>query len=316
MAMNPMQRRTRNAFLLGLLVAVLIALVVVLVLLYKIKGLNEAKEALENAQSYKYVATQDLVSGQEITFDMFSYEKVISTVSDADMISELDFEFFDEATGAIATKIDEEGNPITKKVAMRITVPAGTIVTKDMIYEVDDPVMADQRILEYSCIVLPSQLQEGEFIDIRYAIPDGQDYIVLSKKKVLQCTVNSIWLKMTEDEMLTLASAIVESYRSEGAIKLYAVQYTEPGMQTAAIPTYPVKAEVKELIRKDPNIVEKAKQEIEYRYQAYDQINERNRHISKYIDDQSESEQKDYVSTGFSQEITELRSKREEYLGE
>ena len=133
MAMNPMQRRTRNAFLLGLLVAVLIALVVVLVLLYKIKGLNEAKEALENAQSYKYVATQDLVSGQEITFDMFSYEKVISTVSDADMISELDFEFFDEATGAIATKIDEEGNPITKKVAMRITVPAGTIVTKDMI---------------------------------------------------------------------------------------------------------------------------------------------------------------------------------------
>ena len=79
MAMNPMQRRTRNAFLLGLLVAVLIALVVVLVLLYKIKGLNEAKEALENAQSYKYVATQDLVSGQEITFDMFS--QIVSLLS-------------------------------------------------------------------------------------------------------------------------------------------------------------------------------------------------------------------------------------------
>ncbi len=316
MAMNPMQRRTRNAFLLGLLVAVLIALVVVLVLLYKIKGLNEAKEALENAQKEKLVCTQDLVSGQEITYDMFETKKVISDVSDTEVIDSMDFEFLDEVTGSVAVKIDEEGNQIYKKVAMKVSVPAGTIVTKDMIYEVDDPVTSDQRMLEYSCIVLPSQLQEGEYIDIRYSIPDGQDYIVLSKKKVLQCTVNSIWLKLTEDEMLTLESAIVETYRSEGSVKLYAVQYTEPGMQTAAIPTYPVKEAVKELIRKDPNVANEAKQKIEERYAQYYQLEERTKHIGVFIDAQTEDEQKEYVSAGFQQEISDLKSKREEFLGD
>jgi hypothetical protein len=315
MAMNPMQRRTRNAFLLGLLVAVLIALVIVLVLLYKIKGLNEAKEALENAQKFKYVASQDLVSGQEVTFDMFMQKKVISDVPDTDIVDSLDFEFIDEVTGEVITKIDEEGNQLTKKMAIKISVPAGTIVTKDMLYEVDDPIRADQRWMEYSCISLPSQLVEGEYIDIRYAIPDGQDYIVLSKKKVLQCTATSVWFKMTEDEMLTLASAIVESYINSG-IKLYAVQYTEPGMQTASIPTYPVKEEIKELIRRDPNVYEEAKQAIEYRYAQYGQANERNGHISKYIDSYDFEEKAGRVEAGYKSEQQELLQKRQQFLGD
>ena len=69
MAVNPMQRRARNSFLIGFLVALIIMALVVLLLLYKIKNLNEAKEALESKQRTVLVATADLKSGEEVTMD-------------------------------------------------------------------------------------------------------------------------------------------------------------------------------------------------------------------------------------------------------
>ena len=46
MAMNPMQRRARNSFLIGFLVALIIMAVVVFLLLYQIKSIKEAKAKL------------------------------------------------------------------------------------------------------------------------------------------------------------------------------------------------------------------------------------------------------------------------------
>ena len=316
MAMNPMQRRTRNSFLLGFLIALVIMFLVVVFLLYKIKGLNEAKEALEAKQTEKLVAIQDLKSGQEILqkeFDeYFTYETVISDVPDEQIFDETDFNFYD-VEGKIIKKVDQDDNPIYKKIQMRIDVPAGTIVTKNMVEEVDNVLTADVRTVEFTSVTLPAQLQEGEYIDIRYAIPDGQDYIVLSRKKVLQCNKTSIWLNLTEDELLTMNSAIVETYRNKG-IKLYAVQYVEPGMQVAAIPTYPVKQEVKELIARDPNVVEEAKLGIEERYNRLGQGNERIYHIQTFLEDSVE-DQTDAVSTGIRDEAKILQSEREEFLG-
>ena len=50
MAMNPMQRRARNSFLLGFLVARVIMAVVVFLLLYQIKEIKAAKEKIEALQ--------------------------------------------------------------------------------------------------------------------------------------------------------------------------------------------------------------------------------------------------------------------------
>ena len=318
MAMNPMQRRTRNSFLLGFLIALVIMFLVVLFLLYKNKTLNEQKEALEALQSKKYVTTQALASGTELTAENFSEyfktETVISDVPSSEIFSEEDFDFIDEVEGTVYEKIDEEGNKIYKKMQMRISVPAGAIVTKNMVEEIDNPTTADQRIEEYTSILLPTQLEEGQYIDIRYSIPDGQDYIVLSRKKVLQCNATSIWLKMTEDEILTMNSAIVESYRNEG-IKLYAIVYVEPGMQTAAIPTYPVKEEVKELIRRDPNVLQAAKDAIEERYARLQQNFERNDHISRYLTDTLE-EQASSVSAGNAKDASVKVQERQNFLNE
>ena len=56
-------------------------------------------------------------------------------------------------------------------------------------------------------------------------------------------------------------NAIVESYILPGS-KLYAIQYTEAGMQKEAIPTYQVGKEVKDLMDRDPNVTQRARDEL------------------------------------------------------
>ena len=153
MAVNPMQRRARTSFLLGFIVALIIMAVVVFVLLSRIKALNDAQEALEQLQVDRYVALEDLVSGQEVTMENFSLEKVRTNVLEDDIVSAEDFEYYDEGTG--------ETVPVQKM--MKINVPAGTIVTKDMLDDVDDPTTSDQRIQEYNMFLLPSHLKSGDY---------------------------------------------------------------------------------------------------------------------------------------------------------
>ena len=116
MAVNPMQRRARNSFLIGFLVALIIMALVVLLLLYRIKSLNEAKEALESKQSEVYVAATDLKSGDEVTMASFKRETVQTTMDQTQIISSTDFEFIDEETGELIEKYAEDGTPIEKKI--------------------------------------------------------------------------------------------------------------------------------------------------------------------------------------------------------
>ena len=203
---------------------------VVLLLLYKIKNLNEAKEALESKQRTVLVATADLKSGEEVTMDSFKTEVVQTTMDTTQIIEEDDFKFKDDKTGDTIEKYSEDGTQLQKKLVMKVGVPANSIVTKDMVAEVDGQATDDQRIQEYNMIILPSELRNGDYVDIRVRFPKGQDYIVVAKKKIEQCTADTIWVKLTEEEILSLGNAIVESYTAEGT-KLYATTYTEPGLQ-------------------------------------------------------------------------------------
>ena len=74
-----------------------------------------------------------------------------------------------------------------------------------------------------------------------------------------------MWMNLTENEILSMSSAIVDAAKVQGS-KLYATTYTEPGIQNAATPTYTTSKEVLKQIADDPNIVEQAKNELANRY--------------------------------------------------
>lgn len=312
MAINPMQRRARNSFFIGFLVALIIMACVVLFLLYQIKSLNEAKEALEALQKQVYVAADDLESGQELSFyDDFKTEIVQTTMDTSLIISQDDFEFKDEETGEVIEKYNEDGVQIYKNLVMKVNVPAGSIVTRDMVVESGNETTDTQRIQEYNMIVLPSQLKNGDYVDIRLSLPTGQDYIVLAKKKVLGTTQTGLWLKLDETEILMMNNAIVESYIIPGS-KLYATQYPEAGVQEAAVPTYNVSGAVLDLINSDPNISETARQELWNRYNANVRVTYFEPTLATYI--QEPEDRDSAVEGGFQEEVESIQAARESFV--
>lgn len=313
MAMNPMQRRARNSFLIGFLVALIVMAIVVVLLLQKMKSINEAKEALEQLQKSVYVAMDDLESGQIVTLeDNFMMEKVQSTVDNTEIINEDDFKLTDEDGNILLNENDEE---ISKEVMMKINVPKGTIVTKDMIVATDEETADSERLAEYNMILLPSHLKNGDYIDIRLSLPTGQDYIVISKKRVYGTTEQSVWLKLNEEEILTLNNAIVESYIIQGA-KLYSLPYTESGMQIAATTTYVPSADVVRMISDSPNITDDAKSALASKLNLMSTV--RAEQIAPAL---SKAEEDGIVpgaavETGVSEEIEKIKSARQEYVSE
>ncbi len=311
MAMNPMQRRARNSFLIGFLVSLIIMALVVLALLYRIKSINDAKEAIEQLQRKVYVAASDLKSGEIIDFNTdFKMDTVQTTMDLTNVIDETDFQFLD-SDGNIQIKYYDDGTEKPKEVMMKIDVPAGTIVTKDMIVATGEEITNTQRIQEYNMIVLPSQLKNGDYVDIRLSLPNGQDYIVLSKKQVLGTTASTIWLQVDEMEISLLSSAIVESYYYTG-LKLYAVPYVEPGIQEASQITYPASPEALNLINQNPNIMEEIVKEYWDKYNSVAQNRVRN--FEEVLSTVPVEDRQSMVQSGNSDEIEAIKSARQDFV--
>ncbi|NMA67147.1 MAG: hypothetical protein GX957_13100 [Clostridiaceae bacterium] len=152
---------------------------------------------------------------------------------------------------------------------IRCDVKANTCITSSLIYDEED-YPDDLRIVEYTVINLPEKLEQRQFLDIRIRFPNGLDYIVLSKKEVIDLTNSEdgkqgkVWIYSAEEEILRMASAIVDASMVQGAF-LYAVPYVAPDVQKAAYKTYPVNSEVYDLIAENPNIIVKAITELENR---------------------------------------------------
>ncbi|GJM69319.1 hypothetical protein HMSSN036_15350 [Paenibacillus macerans] len=77
-------------------------------------------------------------------------------------------------------------------------------------------------------------------MDIRIQFPTGQDYILLSKKKIEALAPGTVTVTLGEAEILSLSSAIVDAYLHKASI--YALTYVEPYLQGKSTPTYPATA--------------------------------------------------------------------------
>lgn len=197
----------------------------------------------------------------------------------------------------------------------KIAMTAGTVLSREMIYVDDEQTGDDIRKQEYNVIVLPSQLEDGDYIDVRISLPTGQDYIVVSKKEVEFPKIagvdseDTIWLELNESEILAMSSAIVDAYTLKGA-KIYAIPYTEPGIQTAATVTYVPRKETVELIEQNSNIVQTAREELWKRYNAV--LSQRD-NIDSAISNAG-SEAQTNLETNLQESITNSKETRKEYL--
>ncbi len=245
MAMNPMQKKARTSFLLGMFLTLILTGIVIVFLILQLGKIKKEQAAIV----YKnvYVVSKDITSGGGVS-ESLTTKKVDSTVAPNNAITSENF-----------------GTYITDITTAKIGLEAGTILTTDMVNIEGKPDTADVRLQEYNMIILPTNLRTGDSVDIRLRLPSGEDYIVISKKYIEQSNSNTIWIKVREDEILTMSNAIVEAYIMEGSL-LYATTYTDAGTQESTIPTYVVSSSIMNLMDADPNIAGTARNALAARY--------------------------------------------------
>lgn len=432
MVSNPMQRKSRNAFLLGIIVTLIIAGAIIALLLVQLKQRDDKIKAEQAAKVKVYTLSTNVKAGQVITQDMFTEQEVnrytipnnaLETPSDistwglqtkegeyvytdrygllylyrdsedkpADNIIEVikntgdtiedskgnkiaNGELYVDVEGTIEKvtsnssnmQTDEAGqffvdtqgkDKITRvyqeeltyqfyvykidtstvntsgsqtrikeyidiqEVPMiaRVNMNANTIVTPELVVRSSENITDDTREEEYNMLVLPIDLMTGDYVDIRFMTPTGQNFIVVSKAKV-EVPMNNdgtyvsdtIKVNLREDEILSMSSAIVEAYGLNGS-KLYVTKYTDPAMQEAATPTYVPNAAVTSQIQSNPNIVEVAKEELKARYsEASKKV--RNDYLQQYINGVDSNEYNTNIQEGMNEDIGTSLTTRKKYL--
>ncbi len=323
MAGNPMQRKARNYFILGLVIAGVIGAIGVGFLAYKIYNKEDGYQAkikeLNGKFEKKYYALVDDVKAmEELTGDdlvMVTTVKGESTAPEDYMTPDmLEIEEVDEDGNPI---LDKDGNPrYVYPYHAATDLKAGTILGESMLYQQE--VSDDLRLVEYNVLALNSQAQSGDVVDVRMKLPSGADLIVLSKKliKIPQIAdldaENTVWLNLTEDEILLMSSAIVECYMIDGAY-LYTTNYISANQQAASTGTYaPNQATITAMVT-DTNVVETAYKAMVDRFQTG-----KGRELvdaEKYKDPEKDDiERQEDAAKGLEEEVKKAQQGRKKYL--
>ena len=263
MPTNPIQRKTRNAFLLGMLIMLMIAAAAFAVLYFTTLSdmFTGTSTANKGGSVYVYRLTSTIKSGEKVETNKIEKVKMAAKEVPTDYIKE---------------------NVNVTSYKSKLNLQAGTILSESLLYE-NEKIQNSTRLVEFNMLTLPSYLRTGDYVDVRFTMPSGQNYIVLSKKQVVSLKNTTVGLYLTEDEILMMSAAIIESYVIK-ASNLQAIQYVEAGIQQASTPTYVVNNEVYQLImsnsQKGINIEDYAKINDSYNSDLRNIINQE---LSQYM---------------------------------
>lgn len=344
MATNPMQRKARNSFLLGVLVMLLISALIIGVLVKFLIDAKKEQQQQELAQRQVYVLNTEVKSGQIITADMLNMQTVLATTVPSNAITDLTtfvtYSLQEKKTGnSIQTdknglymeengakvRITKEGEQYYKTVnnqkelvefmdaplVAKVNMPANSVLTLELVAKSDEIANDDLRLQEYNMLNLPVKVNVDDYIDVRLRLPSGQDYIVVSKKRIVDMMENTIWLKLSEEEILAMSNATVEAYQMTGS-SLYVNLYVEPGLQTDATPTYAVSPAVLKAIENDPNIRQTAKKALFDNY-TQAQVDQRTNDINGALSQYAEKAQEN-IEAKVKEENEKRQELREKYL--
>lgn len=200
--------------------------------------LSEAYQDMEANRRDVYVAIVDIGAGDYITENKLEKIRAYSSQPEELFITEDDI-------GQMAI----------------IDIPAGTQLLTSML--ADTNLSPELRELEYNVINFNSNIVEKDIVDIRICYPNGESYIILSKKTLVGYEPETarcrLWLD--EEEQLRMSAAIVDAALYTGAY-LYVTKYIEPNIQGASIVNYTPSLAILTLMETDPNILVRAKQEL------------------------------------------------------
>lgn len=148
-----------------------------------------------------------------------------------------------------------------KGLVARIKLGEKTVVSSDMFVDMNESIEDSTKNQDYDWIGVHAFAKQGDYVDIHFKKPDGTDYIVAPKKKLIDLSgsVFSMNLK-DEDERWLINSATVEASITGGI--LYTSIYPDPENQEPAKVTYKINNEIKNMIENNPEVLDKAKTQL------------------------------------------------------
>jgi len=196
--------------------------------------IQQLKYDIYSLERQVYVPKEDIPYGTVLVEELFSKVEMKLDISQNNFIDESDF-----------GKVNS------------ITLQAGMPVLKFM--TADPEIKNDTRELQFNMFMIQTDQEAGDYVDVRITFPNGEDYIIVSKKrmKALNRTENLVSFWLDETELHRISSAVIDSYMHPGT-KIYVAKYIVPELQNEATPYYPVNLDVLELMKNDPNILKKA----------------------------------------------------------
>ena len=198
--------------------------------------LNKAKQEMNDNKRTVYIALSDIGTGEALTIDKVEKKTVYSGQPSESYVSK-----------------EELG-----KAAM-IDIPKGTHIVKGMLAK--DLISTAWREVEYDVIHISTNIEANDYVDVRIVYPNGENYIVLSKKslKGIQQGTPICYMWVDEEELLQMSAAVVDAALYQGS-RIFATKYIEPNIQDASTITYTPNISVLSLIEHDPNIVDRCSQ--------------------------------------------------------
>jgi hypothetical protein len=196
-----------------------------------------------------YAISTDVLSGDEIM------DTDIITVSIPEQAAG------SSVVRATETTTDDDGNsvPVTADFIgkhYRCDYSKGTLLTKEMLMTDDEEAEGIQKFpVELTFNSLPVTLEVGDYVDIRFLIANGEEYVVLDHKIVRDIYNTTITLWISEEENAIINSMYSDLGVYSGACVAYLYKYLEPG-NSQTLSFYPVLSELEAFLKYNPNITD------------------------------------------------------------
>ena len=207
LGMNQIKKKMLIGFGIGLLIGVVISAIAIAYSVITVKGYREgtSKEFIEKYQKSVPCFTRDIRQGEKILDDMIQDVRVhINNVPE------------NVETGVIVGQV------------AKYNIPKGIPIVAGMVTE--QLIAKDLRQIESNVILMPSDVVEGDIVDVRIMYPNGTDYVVAKEIQVDKINDTTLYFNVDEEELLLIDSATVDSFLYQGT-KIYAVKYVEPDSQ-------------------------------------------------------------------------------------
>mgnify|MGYP004633115537 CR=1 FL=1 len=265
-----------------LLVAILMLAVIAVLCLVGLTSINKYKatiakqqesiEAMRNTIDNDvgplidcYVVNQSVRVGDEITEENITATQIPEKIAYTTVM--VDVETTDEKGKTVITQEPQKrisfvtnlNDVVGKK--FRVGLDEGAILMTDFVR--DETVGNTDRYYQLILNDYPTDIQVGDYVDIRIQFTYGEDFIAIPHQRVENVDLSRglFTFIFNESNIVTYNSMLLDRAMYP-TVSIYALKYVDSSSQVSAENYYPVNKNISEILAINPNIIDLVKEEM------------------------------------------------------